>query len=807
MQTNTIPPLDLSPAKWIWLPSERCLPNTFVLFRRELELAAAPVSAQGWLTADSRYRLTVNGQRVQWGPAPCDPRWPEVDPCDLTALLQPGTNVIGVEVCYFGQGDGTWAMGAPGFIFRLEIDGQLIVSDASWKTCIDRAHRPGMYKRWFLRALQEEFDARLHPFGWDTPEFQPGPEWLPAMELRGSASTPAIFAGGPEYVLGADDATQFVGAAGQLGCGERPEMRAREIPLMHETIVAALPLADCGRVTWHRDPNDWFESRVPGSFSITRDAGVDGAVPAANEGFFFSFGMPGQVVGFPRFTIDAAEGTIVEMMVRESHDVATGPLWMENYIFHWTRFICREGANEFESFDYESVMWIQLHVRNAKRPVTIRDVGVRRREYPWPNAPHIRCAEPALQSLFDASVNTLRNSCLETAVDGMGRERQQYSGDGSHQVQAVRPAFGDTKLPARFLKTFSQGLTLDGYFLDCWPAYDRLARLMQRQIGTTVWGPILDHGVGFNFDCWQHYLETGDRAALEEPYPRLKRFAGYLAALRRDDGLLPVENIGVPTVWIDHDAYRHQSHKHCAFNLYVAAMFQHALANLAAAFGDDPEPHLRLGAEIQKATVERYWDASRQLFIIGDDRTCDRSLATAILFDQCPSGATQAALQTLVDCPPTMGLSYPANAVWRYWALAKGGRTDVIVREFRTKWATMASVTHNNALQEVWDARLDSGDQFSHCPLAPLIMLYQSLAGIRPTAPGFAQVEIRPQLADLGDLDLVAHTPRGPITFTAKRTAAGGHDITLRVPADCTATLVVPNAPPRVIPPEFSFHV
>lgn len=28
-------PFDLSPAKWIWLPSERCLPNTFVLFRRE----------------------------------------------------------------------------------------------------------------------------------------------------------------------------------------------------------------------------------------------------------------------------------------------------------------------------------------------------------------------------------------------------------------------------------------------------------------------------------------------------------------------------------------------------------------------------------------------------------------------------------------------------------------------------------------------------------------------------------------------------------------------------------------------------
>jgi hypothetical protein len=84
-------------------------------------------------------------------------------------------------------------------------------------------------------------------------------------------------------------------------------------------------------------------------------------------------------------------------------------------------------------------------------------------------------------------------------------------------------------------------MTLDGFFLDCWPAFDRLARLMQRQMGTTVWGPILDHGVGFNFDCWQHYLETGDIDSLREPYPRLLRFARYLESIRRDDLMMPVE--------------------------------------------------------------------------------------------------------------------------------------------------------------------------------------------------------------------------------------------------------------------------
>ncbi|MHB9049119.1 MAG: hypothetical protein ACYC35_24645, partial [Pirellulales bacterium] len=66
--------VDLAPAQWLWLPSQRTLPNTFVLFRKEIELAAVPTRAIAWLTADSRYRLTINGQRVAWGPAPCDPR-------------------------------------------------------------------------------------------------------------------------------------------------------------------------------------------------------------------------------------------------------------------------------------------------------------------------------------------------------------------------------------------------------------------------------------------------------------------------------------------------------------------------------------------------------------------------------------------------------------------------------------------------------------------------------------------------------------------------------------------------------------
>ena len=253
--------VDLSPARWIWLPSERTLANTVVLFRREIEVVGAPVSARGWVTADSRYRLWVNGRRVQWGPAPCDPRLLEVDPVDLTPYLRPGRNVIAAEVLFYGHGEGTWPGGKPGFLFAARIeeaDGgiQQVVSDERWSVLLDRAHRPGQYKRWYLRALQEEFDARLRPAGWNEPGFTPGEEWLAPLVLGGGATDPAAASAYYEYLTdgGVDP--------------EESSLVAREVPLVRETARPVARLAQSGRIRWRRDPRDWFEFRIPGSFEL-----------------------------------------------------------------------------------------------------------------------------------------------------------------------------------------------------------------------------------------------------------------------------------------------------------------------------------------------------------------------------------------------------------------------------------------------------------------------------------------------------------------------------------------------------------
>jgi hypothetical protein len=748
----------------------------------------------------------VNGRRVQSGPAPCDPRRLEVDPIDLTSVLKPGTNAVAAEVLFYGHGEGTWPLGKPGFLFALRVeeqDGavQQIVSDERWQVLLDRAHPPGQYKRWYLRALQEEMDVRLRPEGWNEPGFTPGEEWLSPLVLGGGADRPAAASAYYEYLTdgGVDPGTSV--------------LVAREVPLVRETARPVLRLLQSGRIHWRRDPDDWFEFRMPGSFELVEGAVAfpsgDGAWtldPRRGEGVWALFELAEQMVGFPFFTVEAPAGTIVELMTQESHS-EDNPPWLDTHFHSWSRFVCGEGESRFEAIDYESLRFLQIHVREASGPVRLRDVGVRRRSYDWPRPPHFHCDEPPLQRLFEASFNTLVNAAQETIVDGMGRERQQYSGDVSHMLHATRLVCGDWDLARRFQHTFALGQTHEGYFLDCWPAWDRLNRIAQREVGATPWGPLLDHGVSFIHDVWRHHEETSEIDIAQELYPQLARFARYLLDGRGRDKLLPVDGWGVPAVWMDGPAcFQRQRHKQCAFNLFTAGVFQRALVPLAELVGETRDAvNFRASADaILSATVRTFWSTKRGLFVSnlpwfteegGEARLDDRSLATSLLFRQCPRGKTDSTVAALAEPSAELGLSYPANAHWRLQALAYHGRIDVVLRELRYRWAALRSVLENNTIAEQWEPRPDTTDQWSHAAVSPLFMLFMDIAGLRPAAPGYQKVNVRPQLGDLPALELTLHTGLGPIAFQSEPEGEG-HKVWLTLPADMEGELRLPSEAP-----------
>jgi hypothetical protein len=380
----------------------------------------------------------------------------------------------------------------------------------------------------------------------------------------------------------------------------------------------------------------------------------------------------------------------------------------------------------------------------------------------------------------------------------MGRERQQYSGDIGHVLHMLHRAYGEQRLPARFISTFSQGITLDGYFMDSWPAYDRLNRLSQRQLGLTPWGPLLDHSVGFAYDCWYHYLYTGRKEDLEEAFPRLVRFYHFLRSLWPAGGLLPVENLGVPAVWMDTDSYKKQRHKQCAFNLYVAGMLQDAFVKLCSAFGktDLQQAALQMSAQLVRAVRKNFWSEKERMLVNnlpwhkeeGELRTCERSISQFILSGFVREEERSNLLQELIKMPPRFGSCYPPNAQWRYWALASAGIIQPVLDDFRTKWISLTAVQQNNTMPETWKQVPDTHAQYSHAALAPIYLAYMGMAGITPLVPGASRIKIRPLPGDIEQFMIQNYQPQGQVMvqWTGKR---GHRNLSVNLPAGVTAEL------------------
>ncbi|RYG42420.1 hypothetical protein EON79_18935, partial [bacterium] len=278
-------PFTLTPARWIGLPGGAVPAGAFALFRTEFDLSELPEKAEGWILTGTRYRLWVNGRRVQWGPAPADPAGPEADSVDLRPLLQKGENAIGIEVL----GD---ASGAPDLIVRLSLGEQTL--DTGWGT-------------WWVYADHHPLDSRRHPHGWKRGGFRPGAGWDHARELA---------------------------APSALG------VAPRSIPLMKEEIVRGATLIDRGTVS---DELSLILRRDQ------RRTKMETLRLTESGDLFFIFELPDVVVGWPQITIDAPAGTEVELSTSESlasdHPWRPGgrdPVWC------WTSRGVEEAIEPFE---------------------------------------------------------------------------------------------------------------------------------------------------------------------------------------------------------------------------------------------------------------------------------------------------------------------------------------------------------------------------------------------------------------------------------------------------------------------------
>lgn len=159
---------------WIWTSEPTPPRNAFVSFRREFDYTGGKADLH--ITADSRYILYVNGERIGFGPVRAWPNHWRYDTYDIAPYLRKVANVLAVIVNHYVEGNFQYLPAPPGLLAELELQDGTIRTDETWQTCGVPLYTSAAPRISVQQAYEEQYDARLDAFN--------PSDWSPAVVLR-----------------------------------------------------------------------------------------------------------------------------------------------------------------------------------------------------------------------------------------------------------------------------------------------------------------------------------------------------------------------------------------------------------------------------------------------------------------------------------------------------------------------------------------------------------------------------------------------------------------------------------------------
>lgn len=165
-------------SRWIGSEFTQSIPNTWLCFRKTVQVVDVPDKIIANIAADSKYWLWINGKMVVFegglkrGPAPEATYY---DRLDIAPYLKSGENTIALLVWHFGRnGFSHVNSGTAGLLFSAHEAGLTIVSDKSWTCSVYKAYQDtkAPFPNYRLPESNIRFDARMELPGWNMPDFR-----------------------------------------------------------------------------------------------------------------------------------------------------------------------------------------------------------------------------------------------------------------------------------------------------------------------------------------------------------------------------------------------------------------------------------------------------------------------------------------------------------------------------------------------------------------------------------------------------------------------------------------------------------
>lgn len=678
-----------APPGAVWIGSDHAfdLHEAYLDFRRAFALEHAPGSAWLSITADSRYRLWVNGQLIARGPARCWPHAQSVDALDLAPRLQAGRNLLAVQVYQPGYSHFAYVhRGMAGLLAWLEVNGApLLVTDTSWRVRRNPAFNPLVRRVSIYGSGVEDRDLSLDE-AWPAPAYD---------DARWAAPRVVAPAGGYPWL----------------------SLRPRDTPLLNER-EQTLRLLETrlGPAVAEADPHLSLRAGWPGAAptALTPDAAgwfvVD--LPAGQAAYWlFDLGRDYHCQGWAE--VEGAAGGET-LLVSYAERIRAGQLVLSDPATYCRlrltdRFRLRAGAQTAETFALRGGRYLLFHVSGPGR----RRVRFHARvaEYPLAVTRPLAPADPALARIAAMCQATLTACLSDTCVDSVWRESSQWVGDALPQALSLAALTDDVRPLRRVLVMAAEGAYPDGVLPSVLPGEAHAYAIVDYNF---TWVELL---------ALYHRL-AGDAALLSALWPALVRLLERFQQDVAADGL--IRSQPGRRLFLDW-APLSRAEPSAVYNLHYLLALQTA-ARLAANLGRAPEPWPARADALRAACRAAFWDGS----VWSDDPAgatfSQLAAALAVLTgaaepQEAPALLDAIAARSLDDSDePAAGrmvLASPFMHHYLFEALRAAGRGDAVVEIIRRRWSRWV-MAGSPTTWENWNVDFPDGSQchaFSAHPL------------------------------------------------------------------------------------------
>ena len=451
------------------------------------------------------------------------------------------------------------------------------------------------------------------------------------------------------------------------------------------------------------------------------------------------------------------------------------------------QILCDGQPALFESHQWMAGRYLEIYIQTAGKPLTLEYVAFEETHYPFRFRHRFTSANPGLNRVIPVALRTLEMCSHETSMDCPYYERLNYVGDTRLQALVAYAASGDDRLARKCIQLFDWSRTPSGLTRSRHPS-----RTVQTIPPFSLWWIGMVH----DYALWRR-----DPGFVTQRMPGVRAICEFWRSRLADNGLLlspPGWNFvdWVPA-WPKGIAPGGEGGFSAPLNLQAILVLRLA-AELEDLQGETilARRHRNFARALFTAVQKHYYLPAKGLFAddLAHQRFSEHAQCLAVLSGQLSATQSRRLVQSMLTTTQPLEKTTIYFTHYLFEALRQVGQIAPLLKRLDL-WRQLHDFGFKTTFEAPEPSRSDCHAWAAH----PVFHYHASLAGIRPAAWSFARVRITPQLGHLATLTGQMPHPDGLIQYDLRH-ADGNLQGKITLPPGLSGELVLPGKVQRLAP-------